>query len=34
MTDEIGRWLQKIGLGKYADVFAANEITFAGEAYS
>jgi class 3 adenylate cyclase/tetratricopeptide (TPR) repeat protein len=28
MADEVGRWLQKIGLGKYADVFAANEITF------
>ncbi len=26
MADEIGRWLKDIGVSKYADVFAENEI--------
>ncbi len=26
MADDIGRWLEDIGLSKYADVFAENEI--------
>ncbi len=26
MADDIGRWLEGIGLSKYADVFAENEI--------
>ncbi len=26
MADEIGRWLEDVGLSKYADVFAENEI--------
>ena len=27
MAEEIGGWLQCLGLGKYVDVFAENEIT-------
>ncbi len=26
MADEIGRWLEDVGLSKYADVLAENEI--------
>ncbi len=26
MADDIGRWLEDIGLSKYVDVFAENEI--------
>ena len=26
MADDIGRWLEDLGLGKYVDVFAENEI--------
>ena len=26
MTDDIGRWLEEFGLGKYADAFAENGI--------
>jgi class 3 adenylate cyclase len=28
MADDIGRWLEGLGLGKYANLFAENEITF------
>ena len=28
MADDIGRWLESLGLGKYADLFAENEINF------
>ena len=28
MANEIGGWLTGLGLSKYADVFAANEISF------
>ncbi len=28
MADDIGRWLEGLGLGKYASMFAENEITF------
>ncbi len=27
MVEEIGRWLQDLGLGKYVDAFVDNEIT-------
>ncbi len=26
MTDNIGNWLEKLGLGKYVDVFVESEI--------
>jgi class 3 adenylate cyclase len=29
MTDDIGRWLGKVGFAEYADLFAANEIELA-----
>ena len=29
MTDDIDRWLGEIGLAKYANLFAANEIDLA-----
>jgi class 3 adenylate cyclase/tetratricopeptide (TPR) repeat protein len=28
MADKIGRWLESLGLGRYTNVFAENEITF------
>ncbi len=28
MSDEVGRWLEELGLGEYAEVFAANKIDF------
>jgi hypothetical protein len=28
MADDIGRWLEGLGLGKYINLFAENEITF------
>ena len=28
MADDIGRWLEGLGLGKYANLFAENEISF------
>jgi class 3 adenylate cyclase/predicted ATPase len=33
MTDDVRRWLEELGLGKYAPLFAENELSFAALAH-